>query len=218
MKKVAVILSGCGVYDGSEIHEAVLSLWALSKNEVNYQCYAPDKEQYHVINHITKEVSLETRNVLIESARIARGNIKPLTELKVDDYSAVLLPGGFGVAKNLSNFAIEGENYKVDIEVERIIKEFHSAHKPIAALCIAPVILAKIVGGIITIGNDYATAKMLNNVGATHTIKEYNEVAVDEKNMFVTNPCYMLADSIFKVSLGVEAAVEAMIGLMNRKH
>ncbi len=217
MKKVAVVLSGCGVYDGSEIHEAVLSLWALSKNEVDYQCFAPDKEHYHVINHLTKEISPEKRNILVESARIARGNIKPLTELKAEDYSGILFPGGFGAAKNLSTYAIDGENYTVDKEVERIVKEFHAAHKPITALCIAPVILAKVLGGTITIGNDNATAKVLKDVGATHIIKEYNEVEVDEINMLVTNPCYMLADSIFKVSQGVEAAVEAMIGLMNRK-
>jgi enhancing lycopene biosynthesis protein 2 len=216
MKKVAVILSGCGVYDGSEIHEATLTLLALSKNEVDYQCFAPDKEQFHVINHLTGEITNEKRNILTESARIARGKIKALTELKAENYSAVIFPGGSGVTKNLSTFATEGENYSVDEDVARVIKEFHSAGKPIAALCIAPVIIAKVIGGIITIGNDKITAGILKKSGAIHVVKDYNEVAIDEKNLIVTNPCYMIADSIYKVSQGAEAAVEAMLGLMKR--
>jgi enhancing lycopene biosynthesis protein 2 len=132
MKKIAVLLSGSGVYDGSEIHEATLSLYALSKNELDYQCFAPDKEQYHVINHLTGEVSNETRNVLVESARIARGNIKALSELKVEEFDGILLPGGFGAAKNLSSYAYEGEKYSVDLEVENVLKAFHAAKKPIA--------------------------------------------------------------------------------------
>lgn len=214
MKKIAVILSGCGVYDGSEIHEATLTLLALSKNETEYMCFAPDKQQFHVINHFTGEISNEKRNVLVESARIARGKIKPLSELKASDFDGIILPGGFGAAKNLSTYAIECENYSVDSEVERVIKEFHSSHKPIAALCIAPVIIAKVLGGKITIGNDAETAAILNKAGAQHINKEYHEVAVDEKNLLVTNPCYMLADSIYKVYQGAEAAVEALLGLI----
>ena len=216
MKKVAVILSGCGVYDGSEIHEATLALLALSKNEVEYQCFAPNKNQYHVINHLTGEVSSETRNVLVESARIARGNIKPLVELNVQEFSAILLPGGFGAAKNLSSFAYEGENYSVDESVAKVIKDFHLAHKPIAALCIAPVIIAKVLGGRITIGNDNQTVDIISKTGAQHVNKEFNEVAIDEKNLLVTNPCYMLADNIYKVWQGAEAAVEAMLGLIKK--
>jgi enhancing lycopene biosynthesis protein 2 len=214
MKKIAVILSGCGVYDGSEIHEATLTLLALSKNEVDYMCFAPDKQQFHVINHVTGEISNENRNVLVESARIARGKIKPLSELNAKDYDGIILPGGFGAAKNLSTYAIEGENYSVDTDVERVIKEFHSSRKPIAALCIAPVILAKVLGGKITIGNDVGTAAIVNKAGAQHVNKEYHEVAIDEKNLLVTNPCYMLADSIYKVYQGAEAAVEALLGLI----
>jgi enhancing lycopene biosynthesis protein 2 len=214
MKRIAVILSGCGVYDGSEIHEATLTLLALSKNEADYMCFAPDKQQFHVINHVTGEISNENRNVLVESARIARGNIKPLSELKAIDFDGIILPGGFGAAKNLSTYAIDGENYTVDPEVEKVIKEFHSALKPIAALCIAPVILAKVLGGKLTIGNDANTAAIVNKAGAQHVNKEYHEVAVDEKNLLVTNPCYMLADSIYKVSQGAEAAVEALLGLI----
>ncbi len=216
MKKIAVILSGCGVFDGSEIHEATLSLYALSKNEVLYECFAPDKDQYHVINHYTGEITSEKRNVLVESARIARGKIKPLTELNVNEFDGLLIPGGQGAAKNLSSFGYKGENYSVDETLSRIIKEFHAAKKPIAALCIAPVIIAKVIGGKITIGKDRKTAEILEKQGAKHVNKDYNEVAVDEENLIVTNPCYMLADSIYKVGVGAEAAVEAMLGLIKK--
>lgn len=214
MKKIAVILSGCGVYDGSEIHEATLSLYALSKNEVAYECFAPDKEQYHVINHFTGEITDEKRNVLVEAARIARGKIKPLSELDVRDFDGVLLPGGYGAAKNLSTYAIDGENYKVDELVAEKLKDFHAAKKPIAALCIAPMIVAKVIGGIITIGNDKNTALIAEKQGAKHVNKNYDEVAIDEVNKIVTTPCYMLADTIYKTAVGIEAAVEAMLGLM----
>ncbi len=214
MKKVAIILSGCGVYDGSEIHEATLAMLALSKNEVTYECFAPDKDQYHVVNHLNGEVTNEKRNVLVESARIARGEIKSLTDLIVHEFDGLLLPGGFGAAKNLSDYAIAGEDYLVDEDVAKAITSFHESRKPIAALCIAPVIVAKVLGARVTIGNDKATADIIENVGAKHVDKAYNEVAIDEKNLIVTNPCYMLADDIYQVSLGAEAAVAAMLGLM----
>ncbi|PLX08411.1 MAG: isoprenoid biosynthesis protein ElbB [Marinilabiliales bacterium] len=214
MKKVAVILSGCGVYDGSEIHEATLAMLALSKNEVEYECFAPDKEQYHVVNHLTGEATQEKRNVLVESARIARGTIKALNDIDINEFDGLVMTGGFGAAKNLSDYAIVGENFTVDEDVAQVIRDFHAAKKPIAALCIAPVVVAKVLGGRVTIGNDKATAAVINGVGAKHVDKEYNEVAVDEVNKIVTNPCYMLADSIYQVSLGAEAAIAAMLGLM----
>lgn len=216
MKKVAVILSGCGVYDGSEIHETTLALLALSKNEVSYQCFAPNKNQYHVINHLTGEVEKETRNVLVESARIARGDIKALSELDINDYSGILIPGGFGAAKNLSDYAIAGENFTVDDELAQKIRDFHTNKKPIAALCIAPVIIAKVLGARVTIGNDTETAKHIVSSGGTHVNKDYNEVAIDETNLVVTNPCYMVAENIYRVSLGAEAVVAAMLGLMHK--
>jgi len=214
MKKIAVVLSGCGVFDGSEIHEATLTLLALSQNELEYQCFAPDKDQYHVINHLTKEISNEKRNVLVESARIARGNIQALTELYAKDYAGVVFPGGHGAAKNLSSFGYQSDDYYVDEDVVRVIKEFHESRKPIAALCIAPVLLAKVLGGQITIGKDVSTAKKVTQAGAKHIEKEYHEVAVDELNRIITNPCYMLADSIYKVYVGVDAAIQTMMGLM----
>ncbi|MDD3741677.1 MAG: isoprenoid biosynthesis glyoxalase ElbB [Bacteroidales bacterium] len=216
MKKIAVVLSGCGVFDGSEIHEATLTLLALSKNELEYECFAPDKEQYHVINHLTNEVSKEKRNILVESARIARGKIKPLSELHASDYNGVIFPGGHGAAKNLSSFGYATDNYEVDNEVARVIIEFHESRKPIAALCIAPVLIAKVLGGKLTIGNDKSTADKLTKLGANHIDKDYNEVAIDEKNLIITNPCYMLADNIYKVYTGVQVTVEAMMGLIKK--
>lgn len=216
MKKIAVILSGSGVFDGSEIHEATLSLFALSKNEVEYECFAPDKDQLHVINHLTGDVSNETRNVLVESARIARGNVKPLADLNVEDFSAILLPGGFGAAKNLCTFAIDGEKFVVDPDVEKIIKDFHAAQKPIGALCIAPVIIAKVLGAKVTIGTDEGTAAAILKAGGKHVNKAFNEVAIDEDNLVVTTPCYMLAENIYQVGIGIEAAVQALLGLCKK--
>ncbi len=215
MKKVALVLSGCGVYDGSEIHETTLAMLALSKNGVEYQCFAPNKKQHHVINHLTGEEMTEERNVLVESARIARGNIKPLSELKAENYDAVLLPGGYGAAKNLSNYAFMGENYSIDAQVAEVLMDFHKNKKPIAALCIAPVVVAKILKAKLTIGNDKTTAMHIEAQGACHVEKGFDEVLVDTENKVVTNPCYMLADSIYKVSLGADATVTALIELMD---
>jgi len=215
MKKVAVILSGSGVKDGSEIHESVLALWALAKNKISYECFAPDKDQYHVINHLTGEVAKESRNILVEAARIARGKIKPLTGLNVKEFDAVLFPGGFGAAKNLSSYAYEGKDYSVDKEVEKVVKEFHTAKKPIVALCIAPMVIAKVLKAEVTIGSDPATAEIVEYVGAKHVNRKVDEIAVDKKNLVITTPCYMLTDNVYEISLGIEAAIETLKELLN---
>jgi enhancing lycopene biosynthesis protein 2 len=210
MKKIAVILAGSGVKDGSEIHESVMALWALAKNDIAYECFAPNKDQYHVVNHLTGEIMPEKRNILIESARIARGNIKPLNELNVAEFSGVLIPGGYGTAKNLCSYAYEGDNYKVDSEVEKVIKEFHATKKPIVALCIAPMIIAKVLKSKVTIGNDTETARIVEHVGAKHENANFNEIIIDTENKIITTPCYMLANNIYQISLGIEKAVEAL--------
>ncbi len=207
MAKIAVILSGCGVYDGSEIHEATLGLYALSKYGFEYQCFAPDINQYHVINHLTGEVSSDKRNVLIEAARIARGNIKPLREFSSDDFDGLLMPGGFGAAKNLSTYAFDGENCKVHNDLVLVLKAMHSAQKPIVALCIAPVIVAKVLGAAVTIGNDSKTAKHIEALGGSHKSCNYNEAFVDWKNKVITTPCYMLASNVYETGVGIEAAI-----------
>jgi len=198
--KVAVVSSGCGVHDGSEITEAVSILIALT-GRAEYQIFAPNENQMHVINHMSGEEMKESRNVLIESARIARGKIKDMKELKSKDYDAVVLPGGFGAAKNLSSFATKGTQFTVNQEVERVIKEFHKQSKPLGFCCISPVIAARIIPGVeVTVGSDkndngqwpYAeTADAINKIGAKHVVKSYNLAHIDKKNKVVTSAAYM---------------------------
>jgi len=184
MKKFAVVLAGCGVYDGAEIHEATLTLYAIVKNGGSYEVFAPDIDQHHVINHLTGEAMNESRNVLVESARIARGNIKPLSEFKPEAFDGLIFPGGFGAAKNLSTFAFDGTECSVNREVKNAILGMKDAGKPIGALCISPVILARILGNIkLTIGQDADTARAVENMGATHIKTNHGEVVVDEGNV-----------------------------------
>ncbi|HBF87452.1 MAG TPA: isoprenoid biosynthesis protein ElbB [Bacteroidales bacterium] len=215
--KFAVILAGCGVYDGAEIHEATFTLYGIAKHEASYDIFAPDIEQYHVVNHLSGQVSSEKRNVLVESARIARGNIKPTSELLEKNYDAVIFPGGFGVAKNLSDFAFIGEKCSVNEEIATIIKQFHSNKKPIGALCISPVIVARVLGNIdVTIGNDTNTASAIKSFGANHIETKHGEVAIDKIHKIFTTPCYMLDSSIVQIAEGAENIVKAMIVTINR--
>jgi enhancing lycopene biosynthesis protein 2 len=213
-KKIAVILAGNGVYDGSEIHESTMAMYAIAKSEMEYMCFAPDIPHAHVINHLNGEEMNENRNVLIESARLARGQIKDLKQLNVDEYDALLIPGGFGAAKNLCDFAFKGDAMTVLPDVEKIIKAFHVKQKPIGALCIAPTIIAKVLGAKVTIGNDSETAKAIVNMGGLHEIKGATDITIDEKNKIVTNPCYMSAANIYEIGEGSEACIEALKGLM----
>lgn len=217
MKKAAVVLSGCGVYDGSEIYETTLTLLALDKFDVQVQCFAPDIPQHHVVNHLTGEVSTgETRSVLVEAARLARGKIAPLEECRAENFDFVLFPGGFGAAKNLSNFALAGEAYAVQAEVVRVIREFVDAAKPLGLMCIAPVLAAKVLGdhGVcLTIGNEAATAALLEQQGAAHVNCAVSDTAVDEDLKVVTTPAYMLGERIRDVAEGIERLVEQVVGL-----
>jgi enhancing lycopene biosynthesis protein 2 len=211
-KKFAVVLSGSGVYDGAEIHEATLTMYAIDKNGSSYQCFAPDINQYHVINHLTGEEAGETRNILVESARIARGNIKPLSEFNATDFDAIIFPGGFGAAKNLSTFAFDGANCKVESTVEKAVIDMVKAAKPIGALCIAPAVIARILdGAVVTIGNDKDTAKAIEDMGAKHQTRTHGEITVDEKYKIVTTPCYMLNATISQIAEGAENVVKTII-------
>ena len=211
MKKVAVVLSGNGVFDGSEIHEATLTLYAIVKNGGIYEIFAPDIDQHHVINHITGEPMTQKRNVLVESARIARGKIKNLADFKAADFDALIFPGGFGVAKNLCTYAFDGVNCKVNKDVEKAIVSMHSAKKPIGALCISPVLLAKVLGAInITIGMDKNTAGDIKNLGAMHTETNHGEIVIDKMNKIVTTPCYMLNATIAQIGDGANNLVKAV--------
>jgi len=211
-KKFAVVLSGCGVYDGTEIHEAVLTLLAILKNGASYQIFAPDIEQHHVVNHLTGQETKELRNVLVESARIARGNIKPLTEYNPSEFDALVFPGGFGVAKNLCTVAFDGANAKVDPAVENAVRKTHQLKKPIGALCIAPAMIAKILGNIeVTIGNDTETIDVIVKMGGKHKETTHGQVVFDAKNNVFTTPCYMLDATILDISVGAENIIKEIM-------
>lgn len=219
-KRIGVILSGCGVYDGSEIHEAVITLLAIDRAGAEAVCMAPNIPQMHVINHLSGEPAAgESRNVLVESARIARGNIKDLATVQAADVDALLLPGGFGAAKNLCDFAVKGPDCAVNSEVARLIKAMHSANKPIAAVCIAPAVLSKVLGSEkvshqLTIGTDEATAEALGKMGTEHIQCPVREFVIDHKNKLISSPAYMLAGNISEAAEGIEKTVQALINLI----
>lgn len=215
MKKFAVILAGCGVYDGAEIHEAVLTLYAIHKHGASYEIFAPDINQHHVVNHLTGQEMQETRNVLVESARIARGKIRSINELDIRHFDALILPGGFGVAKNLCSFAFEGENCKVHPEIAALIRDAASLRKPIGALCISPVILAKVLGDVeITIGQDPGASSAVEKMGAKHKTTTHGQVVIDEKHKIFTTPCYMLDANIGQIADGARNIVKEMLERM----
>ena len=217
-KRVGVLLSGCGVMDGSEIHEATLTLYFLDKQGAEIICMAPNKDQYEVMNHVTSSRMEETRNVMTEAARIARGKIRDVKTVMVDDVDAIILPGGLGAAKNLCTYAIDGADCTVDEGVAGLLKELQRAQKPIGALCIAPSVIASLFGAEltpeITIGMDPATAESMEKMGAKHKKAKVNEIVVDAKNKIVTTPCYMLAQSIKEVGEGVEKLVAKIIEMI----
>lgn len=215
MKKVAVILSGCGVFDGAEIHESVLALHAIEKQGASWHCFAPNIDQLHVINHKTGEEMDETRNVLVESARIARGNIEDVAKLKVEQFDALLLPGGFGVAKNLTDFAVNGAECSINTHVASACRAFAQAGKPAGYLCIAPAMLPLIYGQGVqgTVGNDAATAAAFNTLGGEHVECAVEQIVFDQQHLVLSTPAYMLADTISQAALGIEALVEKLIAL-----
>lgn len=219
-KNVAVVLSGCGVFDGAEIHEATLTLLALDLAGARAVIAAPDRNQARVVNHRTqKEVPGETRNVLVEAARIARGDIRPVHDLRVSDLDAAILPGGYGAALNLSSFATAGSDLQVEPSVAAFLREMWSARKPLAALCIAPPILAKVLkdagvqGARMTIGCDAGVAGAIAALGQTHVECKATGCVVDEANRIVTSPAYMTAGGIGELWQGVQATVTALLDL-----
>lgn len=214
MKKVGVLLAGCGVYDGAEIHEAVLTLLALEKQGAEAVCMAPDKPQLHVINHLTGEVADEQRNVLVESARIARGKVKNLATVTADDLDALVMPGGFGAAKNLSRFAVDGPAGEVDPEVRRLVEAMFEAGKPIGLICISPAVGAQILGkkGVeVTIGTDPDTASAVQSCGAVHFNCGVTEIHTDKQRKVVSTPAYMLGQNVLEVSKGIEKLVQKVV-------
>ncbi|MGV2832648.1 isoprenoid biosynthesis glyoxalase ElbB [Pseudomonas shirazensis] len=214
-KKVAVILSGCGVYDGAEIHESVITLLRLDQRGAQVQCFAPNIPQLHVIDHLTGEQTSETRNVLVESARIARGQVKDIREADVSEFDALIVPGGFGAAKNLSNFAVEGDKCTVQPEVLALAEAFAEAGKPVGLMCISPALAAKIYGpGVVcTIGNDAGTSAAVVKMGGTHEECDVLDIVEDTQRKLVTTPAYMLATSISDAASGINKLVDRVLEL-----
>ena len=216
MAKVGVVLSGCGFKDGAEIHESVATLLALAKRGAEVVCMAPDVD-LEVVDHRTGEPTGETRNVLTESARIARGEIQDIKDVQAGDLDALIFPGGFGAAKNLCTFATAGEQAEVNEDVARLVKEVHAAGKPIGAICIAPTLIAACFRGepatTLTIGNDAGTAAALEAMGASHQDCAVTECVVDTEQKLVTTPAYMLGQNVAEVTEGIDKAVEAVLGM-----
>lgn len=210
---VGVVLSGCGHQDGAEIHEATLTLWAIHRHGAEFQCYAPDVDQRHVLNHLSGREMNERRNVLVESARIARGKILPLADFDVEAMDAVVFPGGLGAAKNLSNYAFAGADCVVNEEAARVIRAMHERGKPIGALCIAPVLLARVLGaGVsLTIGQDSGSAANLEKMGGRHQATMQGEIVVDHANKVVTTPCYMLNSRVDQIGEGADRLIVALL-------
>ncbi|WP_443343258.1 isoprenoid biosynthesis glyoxalase ElbB [Cronobacter sakazakii] len=215
MKKIGVVLSGCGVYDGSEIHEAVITLLALARNGAQAVCVAPDKPQADVINHVTGEPTGETRNVLVEAARIARGKITPLEQARAEELDALVVPGGFGAAKNLCDFATRGSECSVDPALLALARAMHDAGKPLGFICIAPAMLPKIIAAPLrlTIGTDIDTAELVEEMGGEHVPCPVDDIVVDEDNKVLTTPAYMLAESIDEAAAGIEKLVARLVAM-----
>jgi enhancing lycopene biosynthesis protein 2 len=214
-KRVGVVLSGCGFLDGAEIHEAVCTLLSLDRRGAKLVAMAPDVEQMHVVDHAKGEPAAgERRRVLAEAARIVRGSIVDMSKVSAADLDALVLPGGFGVAKNLCTFAVDGRSMRVLPEVERLAREMRSAGKPQGYVCIAPVIAARLFGAEkvkVTIGNDRDTAAAIESWGARHVDCKVEEIAVDERLEIVTTPAYMLGPWIAPVAAGIDKLVSAVL-------
>ena len=216
-KKVAVVLSGCGVVDGAEIYESVITLLRLDQAGAEVQCFAPDIEQMHVVNHLTGEVAEgERRNVLVEAARIVRGEIKSLVEANAEDFDALIVPGGFGAAKNLSDFAVNGSSLKVNEDFQTLVKAMHGAGKPVGLVCIAPAMSGVLFGEGVqcTIGNDADTAAAIDATGAHHRNCAVEDICVDEANKLVTTPAYMLANRIGEAVTGINKLVDKVLDMV----
>ena len=217
MSKIGIVLSGCGVNDGSEIHEAVITMLELDKAGADMLLMAPNIDQLHVINHATGEEMDDSRNVLVESARISRGDIEDIAVVTSENVDALIFPGGFGVAKNLSDYAMAGIECSVNPDVLRLSREVHNEGKPIGAICIAPAIMATILSGEteLTVGFDEQTASDIDAMGAKHVLCPVDEIVVDKEKKVISTPAYMEAQSIKEAALGIEKLVAEILNMIN---
>lgn len=220
--RVAVILSGCGVLDGSEIHEATLALLFLDRSNCQVRCFAPNKAQSDVVDHVSqKQVSHQDRNVLVEAARIARGKIEPLSGIDLDEFDAVILPGGYGAAKNLCTFALDGAKCEIDHDVAAVIQEAVAKRLVLGAICISPVVVARAlrdtgVRPTLTVGSDRGTMDAIEQLQACPVKAKTTDCVVDKKNRIVSTPAYMLAERISEVAEGVEKLVKSVLALVKK--
>ncbi|XP_066496193.1 putative glutamine amidotransferase-like class 1 domain-containing protein 3B, mitochondrial [Tiliqua scincoides] len=221
-KRVAVLLAGCGALDGSEVHEASAVAVHLSRAGAQVEFYAPDTDQVHVVDHVRGQLSKERRNVLVESARIARGSVRDLSSLRVAELDALIIPGGFGVAKNLCTWALEGKDCTISRPVEDAIRAFHSARKPLGLCCISPVLAAKILPGCeLTVGHDQEseiwphakTVAALQELGCKHVSTNIDEVHVDAENKLVTTSAFMCQAPVHQVHDGIGKMVREVLKL-----
>jgi enhancing lycopene biosynthesis protein 2 len=219
MARIGVVLAGCGFLDGAEIYESTLTLFFLDQAGADVVMMAPNTDQHHVINHLTQEEMDQSRNVLVESARIARGNIQDLAQINEEDLDGLIMPGGFGAAKNLSTVAFDGANAAVNPDLIKLVQNLHKAKKPIGAICIAPAVLSKILsdrGIILTIGNDGDTALTIEAMGNRHENSSADHIVVDTKNRVVTTAAYMCAASIGEAGLGIEKLVNQVMAMVKK--
>ena len=219
MTRVGVVLSGCGVNDGTEIHESVITMLALDRAGVDIVLMAPNIDQLHVINHYTGSEMDESRNVLMESARIARGKIRDMAEVHASDVDALIFPGGFGVVKNLCDYAMAGTDCSVNPDVKRLATDVHKAGKPIGIICISPAMFAKIMQGAgqtveLTIGTDEQTSSDINSMGSNHVSCPVEDIVIDKKNKIVSTPAYMLAQRISEAAEGIEKLVKEVLAMV----
>jgi enhancing lycopene biosynthesis protein 2 len=211
-RRVAVVLSGCGFLDGSEITEAASALIALSEAGAKFKCFAPDLE--FTPAHYAGGTSNAPRNVLEESGRIARKDILALDKLKADDFDAVVFPGGFGAAKVLCSWGEKGAKGLPLPQVKKIITEFHAASKPIGAICIAPALVALVLGknGVeVTIGDDAETAAEIIKTGAVHTACAVTDYVSDRDNKVLTTPAYMYEAQPHEVYTGIRKMIRELV-------
>ncbi|MCU5773443.1 isoprenoid biosynthesis glyoxalase ElbB [Erwiniaceae bacterium BAC15a-03b] len=216
MKCIGVILSGCGVFDGSEIYETVLTLLAIERAGAKAICFAPDKSQLHVINHITGEEMAENRNVLVESARIVRGEILSLDQADSVQLDALIVPGGFGAAKNLSSFASEGEKCNIDENLQKLTYEIYKQRKPIGFICISPALIPRLLDAPVrvTVGTDSNCAEVIEAMGGIHVSCPVDDIVVDEEHRVVTTPAFMLANSIDEAASGIDKLVKRVVDMI----
>ena len=211
MTKVGVVLSGCGMYDGSEVHEATLTLFFLDRAGAEIVCVAPDIRQAQVVDHVSGNPTGEARNVLVEAARIARGDIRDIRQVGADDFDALIVPGGLGASKNLCDFLSRGADCVVNPELERLIREMHKAGKPQGFICIAPVIAARVLQAKVTIGTDKDVAAAVEKMGGRHIACAVGEIAVDDDRKVVSTPAYMLGPTISSIAVGIEKLVSRVL-------